>query len=96
MSATVETQWSGGYVVQPVNVTAGGAISGWTVTFTLPSGHMIANMWNASYTTSGQAVTARNMGYNGNLGAGGTTNFGFQVNRPSGSATASGFACSAS
>ena len=85
-------------MMQPVNVTAGSsAISGWTVTFTLPAGHSVVNNWNAQFTISGQTVTASNMPYNGTVGAGGSTNFGFQVNRPSGnSAVASGFACSAS
>jgi mannan endo-1,4-beta-mannosidase len=91
----VQSQWGNGYVLQPVTVTAGGsAISGWTVTFTMPAGHSVAGSWNASLSVSGQTVTARNLGYNGSLGPGANTTFGFQVSRPGGgSATASGFAC---
>ncbi|MEV4414576.1 endo-1,4-beta-xylanase [Catellatospora sp. NPDC049609] len=95
-AATVQTQWQTGYVIEPVRVTNSGtsAISGWTVTFTLPAGHTITGSWNATLTTSGQTVTARNAAHNGNLGAGGSTAFGFQVSRPSGNtSTASGFTC---
>ncbi|WP_237105342.1 endo-1,4-beta-xylanase [Nonomuraea sp. MG754425] len=93
---TVQNQWNNGYVVQPVTVTNSGssAITGWTVTFTLPAGHTLAGSWNATLTTSGQTVTARNAGYNGNLAAGASTSFGFQVTRPSGDTqTPSGYTC---
>ncbi|WP_406674040.1 cellulase family glycosylhydrolase [Nonomuraea sp. N2-4H] len=96
---TVQTQWSDGYVVQPVTVTNDGdsGITGWTVTFTLPAGHTPAGSWNASLSVSGQTVTARNAAYNGTLAPGGSTGFGFQVNRPSGdTATVSSFTCAAS
>jgi chitodextrinase len=94
--ATVQTQWSEGYVIEPTRVTNGGTntINGWTVTFTLPSGHTFQGGWNATFTVSGQTVTARNMSYNGTLGVGGSTTFGFQARRPNGnSQLASGYAC---
>ncbi|MBF8185174.1 endo-1,4-beta-xylanase [Nonomuraea sp. K274] len=95
-AGTVQTQWSGGYVVQPVTVTNTGtsSISGWTVTFTLPAGHTLTGSWNAAVTVSGQTVTARNAGYNGTLAANASTSFGFQVSRPSGNTqTPSGYTC---
>ncbi|MGW0807294.1 PQQ-dependent sugar dehydrogenase [Nonomuraea sp. NPDC002799] len=91
-----QTQWGGGYVVQPVTVTNTGtsAISGWTVTFTLPSGHAVTGSWNAVLTTAGQTVTARNAGHNGSLAPGQSTTFGFQATRPSGnSQLPSGYSC---
>ena len=70
-------QWPGGFQGD-VRVTAGGsAISGWTVTLTFPNGQAITQAWNATVTTSGSTATARNVSYNGSLGAGGSTNFGF-------------------
>ncbi|BCJ73923.1 hypothetical protein CS0771_34670 [Catellatospora sp. IY07-71] len=95
-AATLQTQWQTGYVMEPVRVTNSGtsSISSWTVTFTLPSGHTLTGSWNAVLSVSGQTVTARNAAYNGNLGAGQSTTFGFQVSRPNGNtATASGFTC---
>jgi predicted carbohydrate-binding protein with CBM5 and CBM33 domain len=74
---TVTGQWTGGFQGE-VRVTAGSAaISGWTVTWTYANGQTIAQSWNASVTSSGSSVTARNVSYNGSLGAGGSTTFGF-------------------
>ncbi|MFC5817848.1 endo-1,4-beta-xylanase [Nonomuraea harbinensis] len=95
-TGTVQTQWGNGYVIQPVTVTNSGssAINGWTVTFTLPAGHSVTGSWNATLTTSGQTVTAKSMGYNGNLGPSASTSFGFQVSRPNGNTqTVSGYTC---
>ncbi|MET7331311.1 endo-1,4-beta-xylanase [Nonomuraea sp. NPDC005650] len=95
-AGTVQTQWATGYVVQPVTVTNTGtsAITGWTVTFTLPAGHTLTGSWNATLTVSGQTVTAKNLGYNGNLAPNAGTTFGFQVSRPSGNTqTPSGYTC---
>ncbi len=94
-AATVQTQWGNGYVVQPVTVTNSGttAITGWRVTFTLPSGHAITGSWNATLSGTTGTITASNMGYNGNLGAGASTSFGFQVSRPSGTQTPASYTC---
>ncbi|MEU6795372.1 endo-1,4-beta-xylanase [Nonomuraea wenchangensis] len=95
-TGTVQTQWSGGYVIQPVTVTNTGtsAITGWTVTFTLPAGHTLVGSWNATLTVSGQTVTAKNAAYNGNLAPNAGTSFGFQVSRPSGNTqTPSTYTC---
>ncbi|MFD0744209.1 cellulose binding domain-containing protein [Phytohabitans flavus] len=70
-------QWQGGFQGE-VRVTAGSAaISGWTVTWAFPSGQSVNQSWNAQVSSSGANVTARNMTYNGNLGAGASATFGF-------------------
>ncbi|GAB1820791.1 cellulase family glycosylhydrolase [Herbidospora sp. RD11066] len=94
-TGTVQTQWGNGYVVQPVTVTNGSTPrTSWTVTFTLPSGHTISGSWNANFSVSGQTVTATSMGYNGTLGAGASTSFGFQVTRPNGNtSTVTSYTC---
>jgi endo-1,4-beta-xylanase len=94
----VQTQWQTGYVVQPVNITNNGSttMNGWTVTFTLPAGHTVTGSWNATVTVSGQTVTARNVSFNGTIGAGQTRTdtFGFQATRPNGNTSLpSGWAC---
>ncbi len=83
---TAQSQWSNGYVIQPVRVTNTGTsnISGWTVTFTLPPGHTITGSWNATLTISGQTVTARGGGHNSALAPGGVGEWGFQGSRPNG------------
>lgn len=77
--------WTGGFVAT-VRVTAGSAgTNGWTVGLTLPSGATVTNAWNAERSGNTGAVQFRNVSYNGRLGAGQSTEFGFQ-----GTGTASG------
>ncbi|MFB9338536.1 glycoside hydrolase family 6 protein, partial [Actinoplanes octamycinicus] len=71
----VTSSWSGGYQAN-VTVTAGKAISGWTVSWTLGTGQAISQVWNGTLTTSGSAVSVRNVSWNGTLGAGATAEFG--------------------
>jgi mannan endo-1,4-beta-mannosidase len=88
-------QWSGGFQGE-VRVTASSAaISGWTVTWTYANGQTVSQAWNATVTSSGSAVTARNAGYNGNLGAGASTTFGF-IGSWNGTNSAPTLSCTAS
>nr|MDT0660397.1 CotH kinase family protein [Micromonospora sp. DSM 115978] len=74
---SVVSQWTGGFQGE-VRVTAGSsAITGWTVTWTLASGQTVSQSWNATVTATGSTATARNLTYNGALGAGASTAFGF-------------------
>jgi lysophospholipase L1-like esterase len=75
-------QWSGGFQAS-VKVTAGSApIAGWTVTWRYAGGQTVTQAWNATVASSGSTVTARNVGYNGALGAGAAAEFGFLGNAP--------------
>ncbi|GIF05184.1 endo-1,4-beta-xylanase [Actinoplanes siamensis] len=70
--------WNGGFVAT-VRVTAGSApVNGWTVDVTLPSGSAVTSVWSAGNTGSSGAVSFRNVAYNGQIPAGGSTEFGFQ------------------
>ncbi|SCF00258.1 endo-1,4-beta-xylanase [Micromonospora mirobrigensis] len=70
--------WTGGFVAN-VHVTAGSsAISRWTVRIALPSGTVVTNTWSAQSSASTGTVDFRNVDYNGQVGAGGSTDFGFQ------------------
>jgi alpha-galactosidase len=69
--------WSGGFQGE-VTITAGtSAISGWSATWTLSAGQTLSQIWNATATTTGTTVTARNVSYNGSLGPNASTQFGF-------------------
>ena len=71
--------WSSGFTANvTVTNTGSSAINGWTLGFNLPAGQAITSSWNANLTTSGSAVTARNVGYNGSLAPGASASFGFQ------------------
>ncbi|MGA4726396.1 CotH kinase family protein [Micromonospora taraxaci] len=74
---TVTSQWTGGFQGE-VRVTAGtSAINNWTVTWTFAGGQSVTQAWNATVTSQGSAVSARNVAYNGALAAGASTTFGF-------------------
>jgi chitin-binding protein len=73
----VTSSWSGGYQAA-VSVTAGSsAIKGWTVNLNYAGAQSIQQGWNATVTSSGSTVTARNVSYNGALNAGASAAFGF-------------------
>ncbi|SCL56014.1 endo-1,4-beta-xylanase [Micromonospora chersina] len=79
-ASLVTNQWQGGFVTT-VRVTAGAtALNGWAVALTLPAGASLVNTWNAQPSATSGAVTFRNVSYNGQVGAGTTTEFGFQGN----------------
>jgi chitin-binding protein len=84
-SFSAPNPWSGGFVAT-VTVTAGStALSNWKVTVNLPSGAAVSNSWSATQSGTSGTVTFANAAYNGTLGAGASTSFGFQgTGSPSG------------
>ncbi|WP_431681802.1 glycoside hydrolase family 6 protein [Kitasatospora sp. KL5] len=92
----VSSDWGAGFNAD-VTVTNSGttAINGWKVTWTFGGQQKISNLWNGSYTQTGQAVTVTNAGYNGALGAGGSTGFGFGASNTGGSNAVPTLTCTA-
>jgi mannan endo-1,4-beta-mannosidase len=87
-------QWQGGFLGE-VRVSAGGsAIGGWTVTWTFADGQRVGQAWNATVSSAGSAVTARNASYNGGLAAGASAAFGF-IGSWNGTNTAPSVSCTA-
>ena len=71
-------QWPGGFTAN-IKVSPGDtAVSSWTVTWSYAGDERVTNGWNATVSQSGSTVTARNMSYNGNIPASGSTEFGVQ------------------
>ncbi|MEV6693089.1 lytic polysaccharide monooxygenase [Micromonospora sp. NPDC051196] len=86
--------WSGGFQGEvEIKNTGTAPLNGWAANWTLSSGQQISQVWNATHTTSGSSVTARNVSYNGSLGANGTTSFGFLA---SGTSSTPTITCTAS
>jgi hypothetical protein len=85
-TATVSVNaWTGGFVAT-VKVTAGpAAINGWTVGLNLASGAAVTSTWNANRSGTGGTQQFSNVTYNGRLGAGQSTEFGFQGTGSAGS-----------
>ncbi|WP_371668262.1 cellulose binding domain-containing protein [Streptomyces sp. NBC_00289] len=74
----VTNQWSGGFQadVRLAN-TGSSAWSGWSLGWSFADGQKITQVWNAEYTQSGTAVSAKNVGWNGTVAAGSSVSFGF-------------------
>jgi cellulase/cellobiase CelA1 len=91
----VTNSWSGGFQLGfTVTNSGSAATTGWTVGYSWPGSQTITQIWSASETQSGSAVTISNLSYNGAIPAGGSTTFGLLA---SGAAPSSlpGLSCTA-
>ncbi|HUQ57831.1 cellulose binding domain-containing protein, partial [Lentzea sp.] len=77
-SLQVDGDWNTGHVAT-VTVTNDRrtAMAGWRVSWTWPAGRQVTHSWNTSLEQDGTRVVAGNAGWNGSIGAGGSTSFGF-------------------
>ncbi|WFE27097.1 PHB depolymerase family esterase [Solwaraspora sp. WMMD791] len=72
--------WNNGLVASvTIANTGSSAINGWSLAFTLPSGQTITSGWNATYSPTSGAVTARNVSYNATIPPNGSQSIGFQA-----------------
>ncbi|GAB4086858.1 hypothetical protein GCM10028784_34880 [Myceligenerans cantabricum] len=92
-TATYRTvnSWADGFQGE-VTVQAGSASTSWSVSWQ-PSGERVDQVWNGTLTSQGDLLVVRNADWNGQLAAGGTTNFGLLG---SGSAPTSALTCTSS
>lgn len=75
---TVTNSWPDGYQAEvTVRNQNGQGLNGWAVSWRLPAGQSINNLWNGSLDRNGATVTVQNASYNAVLTANGTTTFGF-------------------
>ncbi|MFI6547993.1 cellulose binding domain-containing protein [Streptomyces prunicolor] len=74
----ITNQWTGGFQAD-VQLTNSGstAWSGWALGWSFADGQQIGQLWNADYSQSGAAVTAKNVSWNGTVAAGSSVAFGF-------------------
>ncbi|KQS98804.1 glycoside hydrolase family 48 protein [Cellulomonas sp. Leaf395] len=72
------SSWNTGFTAS-VKVTNTGttALSAWTLGFSFANGQTVTQGWSADWSQSGTAVTAKNAAWNGTLGAGQSTDIGF-------------------
>lgn len=93
---SITNSWSGGFQGQ-VTVTAGSSpVDGWSVGWTYPAPETLNDLWNGSYTQSGDAVKVSNLGYDGSLAPGSSTTFGFTGTDTGSDAAPASLACTAS
>lgn len=81
MTYKVTSEWSGGFQAD-VKLSNSGttAWNGWSLGWSFPNGQTVSQLWNAEYTQSGAAVTAKNVNWNANVAAGSSVSFGFTGN----------------
>ena len=70
--------WPGGFQGEVIVVNNGSAtLNGWTVRMTMASGQAISSLWNGVNTGTTGRIAVKNATYNGTLGGGASTTFGF-------------------
>jgi hypothetical protein len=75
---TVVTSWQTGFTANVSITNLGDAINGWTLRFAFPAaGQRVTNGWSATFTQSGQAVTAVSLPHNSALGTNAGVTIGF-------------------
>jgi cellulase/cellobiase CelA1 len=74
---SVTNSWSGGFQLG-FTVTNNGTTptSGWTIGYSWPGSQTISQIWSASATQTGAAVSVTNASYDGTIAPGGATTFG--------------------
>jgi len=72
--------WETGFVVDVSVVNQLGNLSSWEVSFTLPTGETITDMWNGDRSANEGYVQVVNQDYNGNINDGSNIEFGFVIN----------------
>jgi endoglucanase len=97
---SLTNSWSGGFQAQVTLTNKGtSGINGWTVAWTFPGDQKISQMWSATFTQTGEAVSAVNQTYDASVAAGASVSFGFTGTFTSSDAnptafTVNGTACS--
>jgi hypothetical protein len=77
---TIQNQWDAGATVEiTIKNNGTAAINGWQLAWNFSGNQKITNMWNATFTQNGTAVTATNQSYNSQIPVGGSVSFGFNL-----------------
>jgi cellulase/cellobiase CelA1 len=66
-------------------------VNGWSLAFTLPGGQRITSGWNATYSPTSGAVTARNVSYNAAIAPDASVGLGFQADHTGGTGEPTAF-----
>jgi endoglucanase len=75
---TLVNSWAGGFQAQIVLTDTGtSAISPWALTWTFPGDEVISSLWDATFTQSGESVTATAESYNATIEPGDSVTVGF-------------------
>ncbi|MEU9833141.1 glycoside hydrolase family 6 protein [Streptosporangium sp. NPDC048047] len=70
-------EWQGGFTANINLKNLGDPLNGWTLGFAFPGTQKVQQGWSATWSQSGNQVTAKNIDWNGNLATGASTSIGF-------------------
>ncbi|MER5704587.1 cellulose binding domain-containing protein [Micromonospora sp. NPDC002296] len=73
----VTGSWSGGFQGEVTVRNNGSPSSAWSVAWNYADGQRLTQLWGGSFTQTGTQVVVRDAGWNGALGTGASTSFGF-------------------
>jgi Glycosyl hydrolase family 62/Cellulose binding domain len=73
----VTNQWPSGFTANVSLTNLGASVSAWSLTWSFTAGQRVEQGWNAVFPSAGPQVEARNAGWNGTVGTGGSVSFGF-------------------
>jgi lysophospholipase L1-like esterase len=73
----ITSQWTGGFGASVDVTNLGDPLTTWKLTWSFTAGQTISQLWNGTVTQSGSNVTVANAAWNGSIGTGATTSFGF-------------------
>ncbi|AGL16124.1 arabinofuranosidase catalytic domain-containing protein [Actinoplanes sp. N902-109] len=74
---TVGSQWPGGFTAEVTVTNLGDPVTSWRLDWGFAAGQAVTQLWNGSFTQSGADVNVTNAAWNGSLGTGASTQFGF-------------------
>ncbi|MFF0310495.1 glycoside hydrolase family 6 protein [Streptosporangium sp. NPDC004379] len=70
-------EWQGGFTANINLKNLGDPLNGWTLGFAFPGTQQVQQGWSATWSQSGNQVTAKNIDWNGSLATGASTSIGF-------------------
>ena len=95
VSWSVTNSWPGGFQLGFTVTNSGkAATTGWNVSYSWPGSQTISQIWSATETQNGAAVSVTNASYDGAIAAGGSTSFGL-LGTGTAPAALTGLQCSA-
>jgi mannan endo-1,4-beta-mannosidase len=77
----ITNEWSTGFNAEVLVTNGPAATVSWRTTWTFANGQTITNLWNGQDSPNGATHSVQNMPYNGSLGPGQSTSFGFTATR---------------
>lgn len=81
---SINSNWGSGATLSVDIVNYGTPKTTWELAWNFSNAEKISQLWNGTYSQTGQSVRVKNAAWNGNINTNQTINFGFNVSLPNG------------